>query len=384
MKFYQEGLDFKPKTISQNGSVIKDDMGQWAHPGEITEIGSNEITMQGVDYPVLGISDTGDTQMMYPNQDYKFDGEKVTEYPMMQEGGWLSKYQEKAPSDATRVAAPIRPLTKKEQEENARINKQTQKNTEELNKAIVAERKSKRETKGDVNVPGSFNIAEKARLFPENVGGVEEIFDEYVNPGTFVGRLADSLGESIAARSPKGVAATLAMTAGAGALGFDPLSTMIKPAKSLDKYLTEKIALKNSYKPKLNPYSSVPGSRDLAINNILESPIDEYRNLDVFLLAKDTQKQVENEMIRRSGIENKALGEIEGSNLGVRRSSPTSKYKFSNEPYNPFSDYGYGLYDEQALKQSYSDSFDDYVRWKQNMLKKLPKNKNGGWLNKYK
>jgi hypothetical protein len=94
MKFYQEGLDFTPKTISQNGSVIKDDMGQWAHPGEITEIGSNEITMQGVDYPVLGISDTGDTQIMYPDQDYKFDGEKVTEYPMMKEGGWLSKYQD--------------------------------------------------------------------------------------------------------------------------------------------------------------------------------------------------------------------------------------------------------------------------------------------------
>jgi hypothetical protein len=86
MKFYQEGLDFKPKSISKNGSVIKDDMGQWAYPGEITEIGSNDITMQGVDYPVLGISDTGDTQMMYPDQDYKFDGEKVTEFPMAQDG----------------------------------------------------------------------------------------------------------------------------------------------------------------------------------------------------------------------------------------------------------------------------------------------------------
>jgi hypothetical protein len=86
MKFYQEGLDFKPKSISQNGSVIKDDRGQWAYPGEITEIGSNDITMQGVDYPVLGVSDTGDTQMMYPDQDYKFDGEKVTEYPMAQNG----------------------------------------------------------------------------------------------------------------------------------------------------------------------------------------------------------------------------------------------------------------------------------------------------------
>jgi hypothetical protein len=93
MKFYQEGLDFKPKSISKNGSVIKDDRGQWAYPGEITEIGSNDITMQGVDYPVLGVSDTGDTQMMYPDQDYKFDGKKVTEFPMMKKGGWLDKYK---------------------------------------------------------------------------------------------------------------------------------------------------------------------------------------------------------------------------------------------------------------------------------------------------
>jgi hypothetical protein len=244
----------------QDGGAIVDPMGQWAHPGEVTIIPDTNITMEGVDYPVLGISDTGDQQMMYPGEDYDFDGEYVTEYPMMKKGGWLSKYQdgggllmnrfkeENAPSDATRVSAPIKPLTKKEQKENVRINKQTQKNTEEYNKAVIADRKSKRETKGDVNVPGSFNIAEKARLFPESVGGVGEIIDEYLNPGTIVGTLADSLGESIAARSPEGVAATLAMTAGAGALGFDPLSTMIKPAKLLDKYLTEKIASKSSSK----------------------------------------------------------------------------------------------------------------------------------------
>jgi hypothetical protein len=89
MKYYQEGLDFQPKTISRNGSVIKDDMGQWNHPGEITEIGSNQITMQGVPYPVMGISDTGDMQMMYPNQDYNYDGSSVTEYPMMADGGIL-------------------------------------------------------------------------------------------------------------------------------------------------------------------------------------------------------------------------------------------------------------------------------------------------------
>ena len=92
MRYYQEGLDFKPKSISKNGSnVIKDDRGQWDHPGEITEIGSNQITMQGVPYPVMGVSDTGDMQMMYPNQEYQYDGNSVTEYPMMQDGGELTK-----------------------------------------------------------------------------------------------------------------------------------------------------------------------------------------------------------------------------------------------------------------------------------------------------
>lgn len=90
MAFYQNGLDWKPKTISKDGFVIKDDRGQWAHPGEITEIGSNQITMQGVPYPVLGVSDTGDTKLMQPGQDYKFEGTKVTEYP---KGGWLNKYK---------------------------------------------------------------------------------------------------------------------------------------------------------------------------------------------------------------------------------------------------------------------------------------------------
>ena len=86
MQYYQQGLDWKPKTISQDGSVIKDDRGQWDHPGEITEIGSNDITMKGVPYDVLGISDTGDTKLMKPGKNYKFKGKKVTEYPMAKNG----------------------------------------------------------------------------------------------------------------------------------------------------------------------------------------------------------------------------------------------------------------------------------------------------------
>jgi hypothetical protein len=62
--------------------AIKDNRGQWAHPKEVTQINSNVITMQGVNYPVLGISDTGDIKLMMPNKDYKFNGNKVTEYPI--------------------------------------------------------------------------------------------------------------------------------------------------------------------------------------------------------------------------------------------------------------------------------------------------------------
>ena len=102
----------------EQGGIIKDDRGQWDHPGEITEIGSNQITMEGVPYDVLGISDTGDTKLMKPGKNYKFKGKKVTEYPMAknglrqeqkglqnldnltnftnynkpQPGGWLNKY----------------------------------------------------------------------------------------------------------------------------------------------------------------------------------------------------------------------------------------------------------------------------------------------------
>ncbi len=90
MKYYQDGLDFKPKSISKNGKVIKDDRGQWAHPGKITEINSNLITMDNVNYPVLGVSDAGDVKLMQPGQNYKFKGNKVTEYPT---GAWLDKYK---------------------------------------------------------------------------------------------------------------------------------------------------------------------------------------------------------------------------------------------------------------------------------------------------
>jgi hypothetical protein len=78
--------------LKKGDKVINSDLGQWAHPGEITKINSNRITMKGVPYPVLGISNKGDRKMMYPEQEYTFKGNTVTEYPQKKKGGWLENY----------------------------------------------------------------------------------------------------------------------------------------------------------------------------------------------------------------------------------------------------------------------------------------------------
>jgi hypothetical protein len=78
----------KTKRFAAPKNIIEDPRGQWAHPGEITRIPSDKITMQGVPYPVMAYPNMGEPQMMYPGQDYIFPGaDYVDEYPQMQEGG---------------------------------------------------------------------------------------------------------------------------------------------------------------------------------------------------------------------------------------------------------------------------------------------------------
>jgi hypothetical protein len=73
------------KAPTNKKDIIVDPDGQWAHPGEITRIPSNTITMSGVPYPVLGKPNVGQPQMMYPGQDYQFpDADYVDEFPMEQ------------------------------------------------------------------------------------------------------------------------------------------------------------------------------------------------------------------------------------------------------------------------------------------------------------
>ena len=64
---------------------IKDKRGQWAHPGKPTMIPDvdGHITMEGVNYPVLGIDDLGNEQVMMPGANYKFPGNSVYEVPLI-------------------------------------------------------------------------------------------------------------------------------------------------------------------------------------------------------------------------------------------------------------------------------------------------------------
>jgi len=85
-------------TVDQqkNGGITKDNQGYWNPDnwGKPVEIDSNDITMEGVYEPLLGVSDTGDTKLMKPGKNYKFKGKKVTEYPVAKDGAWLDNYRE--------------------------------------------------------------------------------------------------------------------------------------------------------------------------------------------------------------------------------------------------------------------------------------------------
>lgn len=100
----------------KKGGVVKDDMGQWAHPGEVTEISGNTMATHGYgDNPLYVVPDVGEPRVVEANTGTQtFPGAtKFTEYPMAkngsslvelnqltnftnyntpQPGGWLDKY----------------------------------------------------------------------------------------------------------------------------------------------------------------------------------------------------------------------------------------------------------------------------------------------------
>jgi hypothetical protein len=111
-----------PKSISKPKDIILDPMGQWKYPGQNTRIPGNDITMQGVNYPVLGVGSNGQQQMMYPGQDYKFQGaEYVDEYPQMKKGGGLKSKKYSRDLEATNYLFHESPLFKKPKSKKKKI-----------------------------------------------------------------------------------------------------------------------------------------------------------------------------------------------------------------------------------------------------------------------
>jgi hypothetical protein len=88
-KFTQKGLPGGPNELKAfTEGFITSSEGQWAYPGMNTLIpnAGGRITMQGVNYPVLGIDDLGNEMMMQPGEEYQFPGDSVYEIPMKKGG----------------------------------------------------------------------------------------------------------------------------------------------------------------------------------------------------------------------------------------------------------------------------------------------------------
>jgi hypothetical protein len=88
--------------------------GQWKYPGQETIIPdvNGRITMQGVPYPVFGIDDQGNQQMMMPGQEYKFPGNSVYEIPLADKN-IMARGFDRGSGKSTGVAQP-KELTKEQ------------------------------------------------------------------------------------------------------------------------------------------------------------------------------------------------------------------------------------------------------------------------------
>ena len=76
--------------MGENGPEISN-TGQWGGIGEY-RIPSEDITMQGVDQPIMAVPENGDPVVMMPGQEYNFPGSSyVDEYPMYQPGGTVGE-----------------------------------------------------------------------------------------------------------------------------------------------------------------------------------------------------------------------------------------------------------------------------------------------------
>ena len=70
-------------------------------------IPSNNITMEGVTHPVYGVDNEGNSQMMFPGENYQFPGQYVNEIPVRQQGGPTNLWQTNKPEWADSITSSL-------------------------------------------------------------------------------------------------------------------------------------------------------------------------------------------------------------------------------------------------------------------------------------
>lgn len=81
-------IEYSPPQIPQQsyqdgGKIPVSSDGLYKHPNQtvLVPTQNGEITMSNINYPVLGTDEFGNSQMMYPNQNYQFQGKTILEIP---------------------------------------------------------------------------------------------------------------------------------------------------------------------------------------------------------------------------------------------------------------------------------------------------------------
>lgn len=90
--------NYKKKDRIVDPGFPVDPMGYWnpANVGKIVQVPTENghITMRGVDQPLIGMDEHGNTQYQMPGMEYHYPGNFITEYPIAKDGGWLDTMQE--------------------------------------------------------------------------------------------------------------------------------------------------------------------------------------------------------------------------------------------------------------------------------------------------
>ena len=153
-------------------------------------IPSGNITMRDVDFPVYGIDNLGNQQMMYPGNDYTFPGNEVLEIPQFGKGGLKQWFDEKWVDIKTGKPCGRSGKDKKGRPYPAcrpsrRVNSTTPKTASELSAAEKAKfkRKKKSGKRIDYNHKRAFGGSLPLAQFGGRPGDVFQEVDTYIKPG---------------------------------------------------------------------------------------------------------------------------------------------------------------------------------------------------------